>query len=206
MMHDVSVNLARPVLADRRIGQRQEIQIGAVVGLVTHFATGQHRLQRERPAERQRHIRIRRGGQAMIHHVGDEARHAQQRVRYWARIGISSWRRQWTRVPLAHQMRQIDFIVARRLTVSVGPQRRGSCREVTIMAGLPGEMSLSGGRVGCELLGQEFAQFRSGRLVRVATSRASCSRKLEISLLSRLQTLLSTTSAQTLGRSWRQTT
>ena len=71
-----------------------------------------------------------------------------------------------------------------------------------LSAAIPGEVFLSGGCVGRQLLGQEVAQVRSGRIFRGATSRASCSRKLDISLLNRLPSLLSSTLAQTLSRTW----
>ena len=75
-------------------------------------------------------------------------------------------------------------------------------REERQLPAIPGEVFLSGGCVGRQLLGQEVAQVRSGRIFRGATSRASCSRKLDISLLNRLPSLLSSTLAQTLSRTW----
>ena len=85
-MQDASVDLPRPVLAGRRVGQPQQVQVRAVVARVTDLASGQERLQGERPGEGHHGVRVRRRCQTMVHHLRDEAWDAQQRFGQRARI------------------------------------------------------------------------------------------------------------------------
>ena len=79
-MQDAGVDLAGPVLAGRGMGQAQQVEVGAVVARIADLAAGQKGLQRQRPAERHHRIRVGCRGQAVVHDLGDETRHAEQIV------------------------------------------------------------------------------------------------------------------------------
>ena len=103
LVENAGVDLPRPVFAGRRMRQAQQVDVRAVVAGVADLAAGQHGLQRQRSAERQRRVGVRGGRQAMVHHLGDEAGHAEHRLRQWPGIRISKRRiRRWLRDAVAN--------------------------------------------------------------------------------------------------------
>ena len=86
LVQDRGVDLARPVLAGRRVRQAQQIEIRAVVTRIADLAPGEQRLQRQRSAERHDLIRIGGGRQAVVHHLRDEPRNPQHVLRHRSRV------------------------------------------------------------------------------------------------------------------------
>lgn len=80
-MRDLGVQLARPVLPGRGVGQAEQVDVGAIVARIADLAAGQERLQDQRAAERQGDVRVRGRRQAVVHQLGDEAGDSQQRFR-----------------------------------------------------------------------------------------------------------------------------
>ena len=116
--------------------------------------------RRQRPAERQRDVRIRRRGQAMVHDLRDEARHAEELRRQGARIGM--FRRRWrgVRCAVADDARQVHVVVVRIAAEAFGPQRRGRGGEIPAMLqqGENGERRVGPVRLEGRSVGREDVQ------------------------------------------------